>query len=213
MPRGGKRPGAGRKRTSPPTPSTSDVLVVPATAPEVLPPALDNPFSLTAKELLFVEHYFAAANFNASVAYQLAGFQSTPGSVRGNASRLIARDRVQQAVSARMAALVQQARTGGGVMNGDEAMERLSLYARADIGKVLGPEDPIAKLPDEIRLCVKSVRETKYGRVIELHDALHATETLGKAAGRLKETVEITNRVPLFALPADAEPDVSGVGP
>lgn len=73
------------------------------------------------------------------------------------------------------------------IMDGDEAMGRMTLFARSDIGKVLGPNDPLSRLPENVRLTIKSVADTKFGRRIELHDALRAVETIAKASGRLKD--------------------------
>jgi len=173
------------------------------TAPEVPAPELLNPFGLRPRELLFVEAYVGAAGFNATRAYELAGYESrTRGSLRANAARLIARDTVARAVAAKVAErALQLAR----VMDGDEALERLTLMGRADIGKVLDPDDALAKLPDEVRLTIKAVRPNRYGRVIELHDAMRAAELLAKAAGKLVERHE--HRITLEEIVAGVEAD------
>jgi hypothetical protein len=153
---------------------------------------IDNPHGLTARELLFVEHYCGDAFFVASKAYELAGYKPN----RFNAARLITKEHVSQAIADRLAARVQQVRD---VMDGDEAMKRLSLYARADIGLVLGPNDPIAQLPPEVRLAVKAVRPGRFGRAVEMYDAMKATELLAKAAGKLKEVVQVEDLASLIA--------------
>lgn len=169
-------------------------------------PPLDNPFDLNARELLFVEAYIGAAEFNATRAYELAGFHSkTRAGLRANAARLIARDTVARAVAAKVAERAQQLRA---VMDGDEALERLTRYARADIGKVLDPEDPLAKLPDEVRLTIKAVRPNRYGRVIELYDAMKAAELLAKADGKLVERHE--HKVTLEEIVARANEPAEG---
>lgn len=77
------------------------------------------------------------------------------------------------------------------IMTGQEALERLSNHARADVWPaILGRNDPIAKLPLEVRICIRSVRPTKEGRVIELYDGQRATELLAKAGGALTDKVE-----------------------
>lgn len=153
--------------------------------PPVEPPTLENPFDLTPKELLFVEAYCGVANFCAIKAYEVAGY-----SMRGiqstryaNAVKVLGKPKIQQAIETKLAARIRRVR----VMDGDEALERLTLYARADIGKVLAPEDPLAKLPDDVRLTIKAVRPNQFGRVIELYDSMKATELLAKAAGKLTE--------------------------
>lgn len=163
--------------------------------PQCAAPPVDNPFKLTPKELLFVEAYCGAARFSAAEAYKMASYDASGKGWRANASKLLSKDRVAAAIAERLEARVRLVR--GSVMDGDEAIERLSLYARADIGKVLDPDDPLAQLPDEIRLCIKSVRPSRFGRTIELYDAMKATELMGKAAGRLVEKHEHTGKLTL----------------
>lgn len=188
----GQNGGRPRKDGSKPKPKTERASV--STAPETQKPtapapAVDNPHNLDPRELLFVECYCGVSRFNASDAYLRSGYKGTPGKVSGLAARLIARDRVAAMVADRLGERIRAVQ-----MDGDEAIERLSRFARADIGQVLGPDDPLSKLPDEIRLCIKTVRPTQHGRVIELYDAMRATEDLAKAAGRLKETHEHTGK-------------------
>lgn len=149
--------------------------------------SFENPYGLTPRELLFVEAYIGVAGLNASEAYRLAGFQCAPESVGPNAGRLIKKDRVAKAVQARLSVRVQQLR----IMDGDEALMRITAFARADIRKLFPPESPIAKLPDDVAACIKSVTPNKYGTRIELIDPLRASELMAKVAGRLKETVKV----------------------
>lgn len=181
----GKKGGRPRKSV---TPVETPVAALPLDTPQtVVAPAVatlvDNPHNLSPRELLFVEAYCGVANFNASEAYRLAGFEGKPASISANAARLIGSDRVSKAVAAKFTARIHALR----VMDGDEALERLTYYARADIGKVLAADDPIAQLPDDIRLCIKTVRPGKFGRTIELYDSMKATELMAKSAGKLKE--------------------------
>jgi hypothetical protein len=144
---------------------------------------LDNPHGLTPRELLFVEAYCGVANFQPLAAYTLAGYKPDAG----NAQKLTVRYRVAQAIAGRIAVKAARLR----VMDGDEALERLTLYARADIGKVLDPTDRIARLPDDIRLTIKTVRPGAHGRTIELYDSMKATELMAKSAGKLKDIVKV----------------------
>lgn len=157
-----------------------------AVTSDVLPP-LDNPHGLSPRELLFVEAYCGVAKFNAAQAYKLAGYKVSPSSHASASARLCGKVRVTEAIAARLAVAVARLK----IMGGDEALERLSLYARADIGKVLHPDDPLAKLPDDIRLTIKAVRPNAYGRTIELFDSMKATELMAKSAGKLKEVVQV----------------------
>lgn len=117
MPRGGRRPGAGRKprattaeASSPPAQSLAeakrhvrrkqraDAIGPPREKPSLLPDAWAK--GLTPKEYLFVQEYLI--DLNATAAYLRAGFQSQdPGA---NAARLIKKDRVAQAIAHAMAA-------------------------------------------------------------------------------------------------------------
>jgi hypothetical protein len=121
--------------------------------------SFENPYGLTPRELLFVEAYVGVAGLNASEAYRLAGFQCAPESVGPNAGRLIKKDRVANAVKARLSARVQQLR----IMDGDEALARITQFARADIRKLFPPESRSRKLPDEVAACIKSVTPNKFG--------------------------------------------------
>lgn len=157
-----------------------------APAVEVVTP-LDNPHGLTPRELLFVEAYCGVANFNAAQAYKLAGYKVSPSSHASASARLCGKVRIAVAIATRLAVKAERLR----IMDGDEALERLSIYARADIGKVLHKDDPIAQLPDEIRLTIKAVRPNAHGRTIELYDSMKATELMAKSAGKLKEILKV----------------------
>jgi ADP-heptose:LPS heptosyltransferase len=143
-----------------------------------------------------VAAYCGIARFNATKAYELAGYATRGSAGRREASKLLAKPRVAEAISDRFARLVERL----SIMGGDEALEHLTVIARADIGKVLDPDDPIAKLPDDVRATIKAVRPNRYGRVIELHDSMRAAELLAKAAGRLAKRHEHRVRVGLLDL-------------
>lgn len=147
------------------------------------PAALLNPFRLQPRELKFLDFLFGVANFNKAEAYRLAGYSGH----RENAGRLARTARVKAAITARLTADAERRKT----MDGEEAKNLLSLWGRFDIRKTLPADDPIAQLPDDIALCIKAVKRNKFGRFIEFHDPLRATELLAKIAGVLKETVKI----------------------
>jgi hypothetical protein len=193
MPRGGRRHGAGRK-PNPNTParrakrapadttqSTPAQDSTPNPSESLVAAIVDNPHGLTPRELLFVAAYTGAAIGNATKSYELAGYKGEGNVRRANACKLLTRDRISAAIAARLASRVERL----SVMDGDEAMGRITMYARGDIGKVLGPNDPLSKLPEDVRLLIKSVREGKFGRHIEMYDALKANELLATAGGKL----------------------------
>lgn len=183
-----KKGGRPRKtRDASPPPSVSAPTETNPPAPETDASALNNPFNLTAKELLFVAAYCGAALGNATKAYALAGFKGTGSVARSNACNLLAKDRVAKAVGAGLAKRVEQL----SVMDGEEALQRISRFARADIRAVLGDDDPIAQLPADVACLIKSVTPTRYGRRIELYDALRANELVAKASGKLRELHDV----------------------
>lgn len=153
-----------------------DTDVLPASSKlEALPP----------KHRLFVELYCGVAGFNASKAYEAAGFTAN----RFNAARLLAQEEIGEAVKERVDELARVAR--GDVMDGAEALRHLTRIGRSDIGAVLHPDDPIAKLPEDVRRTIKTVRPTKFGRVIELYDALSANLAIAKGTGTLSDRHEV----------------------
>lgn len=116
---------------------------------------LRDPDGLRPRERLFVEYYLGVANYNAAEAYRLAGFKHS----RHNAARMITRDNVAAVIKRRKAE-----REASAIMDGEEGKRRMSLLARGDIGKVLGPDDPLSQLPDDARLTIKAVRPGRNGR-------------------------------------------------
>jgi hypothetical protein len=179
--RNGRKGGRPRRDGSPPKPTKTHVPI------ETHAP-LENPAGLTPKELLFVAAYCGAARFNASAAYRLAGYSTkSPAAVRKSASQLLAKPDVATLIQMKLAQRVERL----GAMDGDEALENISRFARGDIRKVLAADDPIAQLPDEVACLIKAVTPSRYGRRIELYDALRANELVAKAAGKLREVHDV----------------------
>jgi hypothetical protein len=192
--------------TPAPAPDPSPLLESPVEASQAhadILPAFDNPFGLPVRELLFVEAYCGVAGGNATEAYRIAGFKSTHASAGPNAGRLIKKDRVAKAIAARTALRIRKL-----IMDGDEALERISTFARADMRKLFPPDHPIAKLPAEVAMCIKSVTPGKYGTRLELIDPLRANELMAKATGKLKETVKVEHTLEeIMALANQPQPD------
>jgi phage terminase small subunit len=141
-----------------------------------------------------------AAAGNGAKAAALAGYGKTSAKV--TASRLLKKGHIRAALVAERANQVSQVLqtdriVRAKIMTGDEALERLSLIARADIGQALAPTDPIARLPDAIRLAIKTIRPTAHGRVIELYDVQRAVTDIAKGSGHLRERVDHTHRITL----------------
>jgi hypothetical protein len=137
--------------------------------------APEHPLRL--REQVFVACLFVT-NFNATKSYELAGYK--PG--RHNAARLFKKPRIQAAIAAKLAPRI---------MDGDEALQRLTLNARFDPRKLFASDKKIAALPDEVAFALKAVTPTRYGNRLEWHDTQRANELLARAGGRLKETVKL----------------------
>ena len=205
MPRGGKREGAGRKKKSAvSTPEAQQHTETPA--PAVNPLALDLLQACTPHEQAFILELVAHPELPQYEAYRRSGYgpNSSDDTADANARKVLARDRVQAALNA-LRRNVLEIKATEAVMTGEEALGRLSLYARSDIGQIVGPDHPISKLPREARLVIKAVRPTRYGDVIELYDAMRATELMAKAGGKLKDHVEHSGKVTLEDLVAGEE--------
>jgi len=193
--------------------STAEVAAPPPTDPpadllqilDPIPPVdvVDNPFGLSAHELLFVEAFVGAAQFRAAKAYELAGYKTTGAASRANASRMLTRERVAAAIAARLAERVKALR----IMDGDEALEGISNMGRIDIRSVFPPDSSIAKLPADVADAIKAVTPTKHGYRIEMYDKLRARETMAKVAGRLKETLKVEHTLEDIMAAANRPPD------
>lgn len=79
-------------------------------------------------------------------------------------------------------------------MTGEEALDRVSEIAAADISELYDNDGrllPIKKWPAAHRRAVKSIRPGQFGRTIVFHDQLGALLTLAKADGTLKDVKEV----------------------
>jgi hypothetical protein len=79
-------------------------------------------------------------------------------------------------------------------MSGDEAVALLSISARADIGDAFderGKMLPLHLWPERLRLAVRTVKPTRKGLAITLHDGLKARELMAMVQGRLRASVEL----------------------
>jgi phage terminase small subunit len=177
-------------------------------------PSRDGPSSrpLSARERLFVEAYVGVARYNATRAAELAGYSTRSRiALRRHASDVLARPRVAAAIAERLEAKVRQLAD----MDGDEALRRVAAIARADIRTILPPRHRLRGLPDEAAIAIRSIRPTRYGLEIQLHDSLRALELILKAAGKIAERHQITLEDVLeaaYQTPADPPAGVSPGG-
>lgn len=151
-----------------------------------------NPFGLTPSEERFVAAYLD--NDNASEAYRIAHPRCSDRTSQTNGPLVLRKTAIQDAL-----AEARRARWVRLQMDGDEALARIANVARGDIGDVLVDGDRLKSLPEDVRRRIKSIRETKFGRVVELYDAMHANEVIAKATGKLKDTVRVENLEEIMA--------------
>ena len=87
-------------------------------------------------------------------------------------------------------------------MDADEALALIAIRARADIGKLFDEQGellPINQWPEDIRLCVKSIKPGPFEYTVTLHDSLRAAELMAQAAGALKHDVQVNHAFDLEA--------------
>jgi phage terminase small subunit len=145
----------------------------------------------TRKEDLFIAEYLV--DTNATRAYLATHPRASEATAAQNGSKLLKKPRVAAALAAETNARLRRLH-----MSGDEALALISLTARADVTMLYEPDAPtlaarrflpMAQWPPELKAAVKTIRETKFGSVVELHDLQHARELMAKAAGKLKDIV------------------------
>lgn len=195
----GKKGGRPRKTGLPPAAGDAPPLEAPLEAPQPTDPPVDAPFMLTTNEfgLSRREEVFVAAylvNPSAAAAYREAHPRCSEATSQTNGPGVLRKTHIQAALAAGRRAQWLRLQ-----MDGDEALARIANIARGDIGEVLPENDRLRLLPEEVRRRIKSVRETKYGREIVLYDALHATEVIAKATGKLKDIVRVENLEDIMA--------------
>ncbi len=137
---------------------------------------------LTPREALFVLKVVELDN--QTEAYLQARYRCSRRTARANAARLLVKASVQQAL-----ALARRERLEALEMTADEAMRGLSAVARADIRRLFGADGrllPVHLWPEDIAVCVKSVKHKPWGIEVTLHDKLRALELIAIASGRLR---------------------------
>lgn len=199
-----------------------------------------EPYEYTAKEKKFIAAYLNDPKHNATNAAASAGYKSdVPGTIRAQASRMMARPHIRAAINQafeslampKMEIIHRLARIAAGsiadVMNDDNELDLdlardngtdwliRKIERRRDIVEVK-TED--LDTPDgEVRLERSIVRETVK---FEIHDPLRALELLGKSSRLFIERVEATGKggaalIPdgpkvVFYLPDNGRGDADG---
>jgi hypothetical protein len=76
-------------------------------------------------------------------------------------------------------------------MDGDEALARVALDARADIRQLFDEHNqllPIQEWPDSVAQSVKALRQGKDGPIVTMNDSLAARRMILEQQGKLKNT-------------------------
>ncbi len=133
-----------------------------------------KPQSLNYRQRLFVAAFLGEANGSAREAARIAGYAHPH--VAG--ARVLANVGVQAHVAAKVASVT---------LSADEVLARLGDFASIDVGEFIKTDangQPAIDLDAMKRAgkthLIKGIRYTKFGTVIELHDAHAALEKLGK---------------------------------
>jgi hypothetical protein len=158
----------------------------------------DPPFTLSAlkpKHVQVLLYYFGEANLDQTEAYGRVFSRH-----RENAARFFRRPAIQAAIRAELGSRIDEVREMGGA----EVKKRLTVIARFDITDALAANDPIRQWPEGLRLCIKALKPTKHGRVIEWHDPVAAMKLLGQASGVLRETLVVEQSLAEIIVAANA---------
>lgn len=139
---------------------------------------------LTFRQRLFVVYYLGEAGGNASEAARMAGYAEP----RQEGSRLLTNADIRAAIDAKL---------DKAALSADEVLARLSEMATGDISDFIsvnaagGFTLDLAKALKAGKLhLVKKIKQTRFGPVLELYDALAALEKLGRYHGLFQDRVE-----------------------
>jgi len=132
-------------------------------------PEYDEDIPLSAQQRKFVEE-LAINGFNATAAADAAGYKWP----HKYAYRLMADPKIKAAIDVRF---------GEFIMSANEAMARLTDYARGEGANYLDDEGNVdfKKLREDGKMhLVKSITDGKYGKRVEFYSAIDAIKTIGK---------------------------------
>jgi phage terminase small subunit len=159
MPRGGRRPNAGRKKKSttpserpsaPSTPAasvpeTSERTVKRLDPKDITTLDLQTQFGLTRREFLFVQVLLTEPGIKQGDAYQQAGYRAKSGDDASTlASRLIGRDRVARALAAGRALIAER-----NVVTQDRVLRELARLGFNDPRRVFNKDTYTLLMPTE----------------------------------------------------------------
>ena len=140
--------------------------------------------TLKITEELFALDYLGNGH-NATAAYKAAHPKASQRTAEVEGSKTLRKPEVSRFIDAERAARKKRLR-----MDGDEALEAITVYARADIGELFNQNGellPIHQIPLRVRRAIKSIKHTPSGPVVSMYDALEASRLMAIAGGELKQ--------------------------
>lgn len=140
---------------------------------------------LSPRHRLFVDHYCEL--LDGSKAARAAGFKGNPNVISTTAHRLLNTPHIAEAIKARLST---------SAMTEGEALGRIAEMARADIGEFVDIENnklviDWGKAREKSHL-IKSIRNTRHGLHIEMHDSQAALDKILKVHGKYIQRLEHT---------------------
>ena len=154
---------------------------------------------LTGKQKAFVDAYLGDANFNATDAARLAGYDSDDDNVLASiGSQNLRKLKVAEKISERLSE---------SAMTSDEVLARLAEIARGDHRHYMtegGELDIAALVADGKAHLIKSIRPNAHGTVYEFCDMQGALVQLGKHHGLFVDRMEHTGKDGSDLLPAES---------
>lgn len=138
--------------------------------------------SLTNKQKAFIEEYLK--DYNATRAAERAGYGGDDGTLAAIGCENLKKPKIASRIRQRLRE---------SAMTADEVMMHLSEQGRGEHAPYITPEGAvdIARMVEDGKAhLVKRIRDTKYGKDIEFHDAQQALKMIGQAHGLFKERVD-----------------------
>jgi len=147
---------------------------------------------LTDKQKRFCEEYII--DLNATQAAIRAGYSKNRAGEIGY--QLLQKTTIQKELQR-----LKKAREKRTEITADRVLEELAKIGFSNIKDYLAFEDGVLKIynteeiPDELAAAIGSIKETKHGTSLKLHDKLKALENLGRHLGMFKDNINLTGEV------------------
>lgn len=155
---------------------------------------------LTPKQLKFVQHYVDSGNATQSAIN--AGYATKNAGYTG--SQLLKNPKIREAVQKKTSDITDRIEQSTGVTR-ESVVEELAKIAflnpiemfswgRSDSGTDFIRLVDFDKVPDEVKRCIKSIRDTKEGVAVTFYDKPRALELLARIFGFITDKHEVTGK-------------------